>query len=506
MATPALPQLIESFDELQRRVESYDVALNIIEYDSQTVAPAAGAAAHGEAQATLFAAMHDLQCSPETGELLAQLNERKAELDPLHAAELRVFTRTYEQDSRVPAQVAADYKRLTTESFHVWRQARENNDFAGFEPYLDRIFDSLREQAHYIAPEKDPYDVWLDRWEPGCSREVCDGFFDTVGKTVTPLVHAIVEQGIPTYEFAHQSVPVPVQQAIAYDTAQAIGLDMSRLTFGLTAHPFTTCFDRNDVRIAHHYYENNVLECLATTIHEGGHSLYEQNVDPKYSFTCLKGGASAGMHESQSRLMENMVGRSRPFMEVLLPILRKHVPEIYNGVDADQLYRASNLVHPSLIRTQADELTYPLHVLVRYECEKLLMSGEVKAADIPALWNDLMKRHLGVEVPNDTVGCLQDMHWASNFVGYFTSYALGNAYAAQFVHHARQAYDGDVDAAIASGDVTPITGWLKENVWQHGGSLDPQDRITAACGEPFDPTYYTRYLGEKYGELYGLNG
>lgn len=505
MTASALPELVDAFDNLQRRIASYDVAIGLIEYDSQTVAPSAGAAAHGEAQATLFAAMHDLQCGSDTGELLARLSEHVDELDSLHAAELRVFSRTHEQDSRVPTQLASDYKRLTTESFHVWREAKEHDDFASFAPYLDRIFDSLREQAGYIAPEKNPYDVWLDRWEPGCSREICDNFFATVGQVVTPLVHSIVEQGVPVYAFAHESVPVLVQQNIARDVARAIGLDMNRLTFGLTEHPFTTSFGRDDVRIAHHYYENNVLECLATTIHEGGHSLYEQNVDPKYSFTCLKGGASAGMHESQSRLMENVVGRSRPFMDVLLPILRKHVPEVYNSVSADELYRASNLVHPSLIRTQADELTYPLHVLVRYECEKLLMDGQVEAADIPELWNSLMQQHLGVEVPNDTQGCLQDMHWAANFVGYFTSYALGNAYAAQFVHHARREYEGDVDAAITRGDVTPITGWLKNNIWQHGASLDPQDRIRVACGEDFDPTYYTRYLETKYSALYGLD-
>lgn len=506
MATPALPQLISSFDDLQRRVSSYELALGLVDYDSQTMAPPAGAAAHGEAQAVLFAAQHDLQCRPETGELLAQLNEHKDELDPLHAAELRVFTRTYEQDSRVPAEMAADYKRLTTEAFHVWKRAKDNDDFASFEPYLARIFTSLREQAQCIAPEKDPYDVWLDRWEPGCSREVCDRFFATVGETVTPLVHAIVEQGIPTYDFASEAVSVPAQQALANDIAQVMGLDAARLTFGATEHPFTISFDRDDVRIAHHFRENSTLDCVATTIHEGGHALYEQNVDPIYSFTCLKGGASAGLHESQSRLMENMVGRSRPFMEVLLPLLQRHAPGVYGNVDARTLYRACNVVRPSYFRMQADELTYPLHVLVRYECEKLLINDQITAAEIPALWHDLMKQHLGVEVPNDTVGCLQDMHWAANFVGYFTSYALGNAYAAQFVHHARNAYNGDVDQAIASGDVTPITGWLKEHVWCHGASLDPQDLIVQATGEPFDPTHYTRYLGEKYGELYGLNG
>ena len=501
-----LSALLERFDNLQRRIASYELALGMMYYDDQTIAPPSSASAHGEAQAVLFEAQHDLQCGNEAAEIIAQLAAHEDELDPLHKAEARVFSRTYAQDSRIPAELASDYKRLTTEAFPVWRAARENNDFASFEPYLDRIFVSLREQAQCIDPEAHPYDVWLDRWEPGCSMEVCDRFFEQVGKTVTPLVHAIEEVQKPSYDFARQPVSVAAQQALAHDVAQAIGLDMNRLTFGLTAHPFTIAFDRDDARIAHHYLPTNVLECVATTVHEGGHALYEQNVDPKYSFTCLHGGASAGLHESQSRLMENMVGRSRPFMDVLLPLLRRHAPEIYNGVDADALYGACNAVRPSLIRTQADELTYPLHVLVRYECERQLITGAIAAKDIPGLWHDLMLEHVGIEVPNDSEGCLQDMHWSSDFVGYFTSYALGNAYAAQFVHHARKAYNGDVDAAIAAGDVTPITGWLKEHVWQHGASLDPQDLIVQATGEAFDPAYYTTYLSQKFGALYGVEG
>ena len=501
-----LPALLERFDDLQRRIASYELALGLMYYDSQTTAPAAGAKASGEAQGVLFAAQHDLQCGEEAAEIVAGLAEHTDELDPLHKAEARVFTRTYEQDSRIPVELASDYKRLTTEAFPVWRAAKANNDFKSFEPYLDRIFVSLREQAHHIDPAAHPYDIWLDRWEPGCSMEVCDRFFDEVKASVTPLVHAIGE--LPTQEepaWVHAPVPAQAQRELADDLAQVIGLDMSRLTFGLTEHPFTTSFDRDDVRIAHHYLETNVLDSVATTIHEGGHSLYEQNVDPKYSFTCLHGGASAGLHESQSRLMENMVGRSRPFMDVLLPLLQKHAPT-FADANPDALYKACNTVRPSLVRMGADELTYPLHILVRYECERRLITGDISAKDIPGLWHDLMLEHLGIEVPNDTLGCLQDMHWSADFVGYFTSYALGNAYAAQFVHYARKAYDGDVDAAIAAGDVTPITGWLKEHVWQHGASLDPQDLILQATGVAFDPSYYTTYLSQKFGALYGVSG
>lgn len=497
-------ELISSFDKLQRTVCGYELALSTMQYDGQTVAPATGAAEAGAAQAVLYAAQHELESSPETGELLAALKEHAAELDPLHAAELRVFARTYDEESLLPADLVGDYRKLTAEAFPAWRAAREADDFEGFSPYLDRIFELLRAQAACLNPDADPYDVLLDRWQRGNSTAVCDRFFAEVSQTVAPLVRAIAEQPQRDYPFAHAFVSAAAQQDLAWDIARAIGLDCDRLTFGLTAHPCSYDLGRNDVRIAHHYYEHNVLEGAATTCHEGGHALYMQNVDPVYTGTCLHGGLEAGIHESQSRFMENNVGRSRPFMSVLLPLLRKHAPEVYGAVSEDELYAACNVVRPSLIRTQADELTYPLHIMVRYECEKRLVRGEMSAHDIPALWHDLMLELLGVEVPNDAQGCLQDMHWASDFVGYFTGYALGNAYAAQFEHHARAAYAGDVDAAVASGDLTPLTGWLKEHVWRHGKSLDPNDLIEQACGEPFDPTYYTRYLERKFSALYGL--
>lgn len=497
-------ELMTAFDELQRKICGYDLALSLMEYDSQTVAPAAGAADAGVAQGVLHAARHDLESSSEARELVAELEARADELDDLHRAELRSFARTCREASLVPTELVRDYRALVSESFSVWRAAREENDFPRFAPYLDRIFALLREQARCIDPAAHPYDVQLGLWQRGNSMAECDRFFDLVACEAGPLVRAIAELPGRSYPFAACAVPVAAQEALARDLARAIGLDMGRLTFGHTAHACSYDMMRNDVRIAHHYLPGNVLECAATTCHEGGHALYMQNVDPMYSFTCLHGGVEAGIHESQSRLMENNVGRSRPFMEVLLPLLRRHAPQVYDGVGADDLYRACNVVRPSLIRTQADELTYPFHVMVRYECEKRLMQGDIRAADVPALWGDLMREHLGVEVPDDARGCLQDMHWASNFVGYFTAYALGNAYAAQFMHCIRAACPGDLDEAVARGDLTPVTGWLERHVWRHGRRFDPQELIEQACGMPFDPTYYTAYLVGKFEDLYGI--
>lgn len=504
-----LPALVSEFDALQRRICAYERALAVIEYDDQTVAPPSSASVSGEASSALFAAVHQMRTSPETGELLSALSEHAGELDELHAAELRMFGRSYEEERRLPAELVADYRHLVAEAFPAWRAAKHAGDFAAFAPYLERVFRLLREQSACLDPDADPYDVQLGRQQRGVSQAVCDGFFSQVREVVSPLVREIVArdaaQGGPRdFAFSHARMPAAEQEALARDLAGVLGLDPARLTLGLTEHPSSYDLGREDVRIAHHYIEDDVLDGVATSCHEGGHALYMQNVDPKYSGTCLHGGLDSGIHESQSRLMENNVCRSRPFMETLLPLLRRHAPEAYAGVGPDELYRACNVVRPGPIRTQADELTYPLHIMVRYECEKLLMAGELPVAEVPALWNRLMREHLGVEVADDASGCLQDMHWASDFVGYFPGYALGNAYAAQFMACARADYAGDMDERIAAGDLSPVTGWLKEHVWRHGRSLDPDELIESACGGPFDPAHYLSYLQEKYRGLYGV--
>ncbi len=508
MTEDSAHELVARFDELQRKIASFGYAQALLTYDAQTIQPEAGASCCGEAMSTLAGCQHELLSGSDTGELLAALSLCEDQLDQLHVDELRVFGREYAEQEKIPASMASDFQRLLTEAFPVWRRAKAENDYASWEPYVARIVEAMQAQARCLDPDKAPYDVWLDQFGRGCSTEVCDRFFQTVREAVVPIVHAIAAKGQPDAPaFASAGVPIAAQKELAAKLCGVIGLDPARLTLGETEHPFTSGFSREDVRIAHHYHEHDVLSGVYTTIHEGGHSLYEQNVDPRYTFTCLAGGTASDIHESQSRLMENMVGRSRPFMDVLLPLLREAAPQAYADVTPEQLYRAVNRVEPGLIRTESDELTYSLHIMVRYEVEKRLMSGEVSAHDAPALWNELTREYLGVEVPDDTRGILQDTHWAMGYIGYFPSYALGNAYAAQFVaklREERQAAGVDVDAAIAAGDVTPVTSWLAEHVWQYGKSKDSQQVIADACGAPFDPTHYTRYLEEKYRALYEL--
>ena len=301
--------------------------------------------------------------------------------------------------------------------------------------------------------------------------------------------------------FLHQEYPAAQQKAFADYLMEVMGLDRSHCGLGETEHPFTLEFNNKDVRITTNYDEHNVASSMYSVLHEGGHALYELGIRDDLQYTCLAGGVSMGVHESQSRFYENLIGRSRPFVEAIYPKVQEFFPQQLGGVSADQFYRAVNKAQPSLIRTEADELTYCLHVMVRYEIEKQLIGGTLEAKDVPAVWAKLYKEYLGIEVPNDRDGCLQDSHWSGGAFGYFPSYALGSAYGAQMLRRMEQ--DVDVWGAAAKGDLTPITAWLREKVHQYGGLMEPADVVKNACGD-FSAEDYIQYLTRKYTGLYSL--
>ena len=280
-----------------------------------------------------------------------------------------------------------------------------------------------------------------------------------------------------------------------------MGLDRSHCTIGETEHPYTLEFNNKDVRITTHYHEDNMDFSMYSVIHEGGHAKYELGIADELQYTCLAGGVSMGVHESQSRFYENLIGRSLPFIQAVFPKMKEFFPEQLAGVTAEQFYRAVNKAQPSLIRTEADELTYCLHVMVRYEIEKQLIGGTLAVKDVPETWNRLYKEYLGVDVPDDSQGCLQDSHWSGGSFGYFPSYALGSAYGAQMLRNMEQ--DMDVWGPVSKGDLSGVSAWLGEKVHRHGGLMEPADVVKNACG-PFDPTVFADYLEKKYSQLYAL--
>lgn len=506
-AAESLSARVDALRSLESELWLRQYLMRVTEFDGETVAPANGAAARADAMEALSAEHHELLTSKKSVALVHALEADVAcgRVPQVQVRdELRVLARDQREACAIPTEEAAAWTRLTCEAAAVWHKAKLANDWKSFEPYLEKVVETLKRHAGYLNPGADPYDVWLDQYERGLSAKSFDAFAAQVKNTVVPLVHEIQENGKqPRASWRNKFVSTEAQRGISLDLMRLVGLSLDDVALAYTEHPFSTGFALGDSRIATHIYENDCLSNVFSIIHESGHSIYDLSVNPNYRRTCLAEGTSMGIHESQSRFFENVIGRSRAFMKPLLAVLRKHAPDVYGRVGEQMLYRVVNTAQPSLIRTEADELTYPLHIMVRYEIERMLFSGEAKVRQVPELWNKLTQEYLGIKVPDDTHGCLQDTHWACGAMGYFPTYALGSAYDAQFL--AAMERDGvHVDAAAKAGDLEPVRAWLGNHIWQYGRSKDADELIRDATGESFDPKYYCDYLNNKFRALYKL--
>ena len=494
-------QAMKSLRQLQKKLYGLHYAMSVIDYDAQTVSPSESSEGRGEALEQLSGFVYSLIADPSLPELFKEA--RAGELTEQEAAEVRELEKSYREISCIPADEYSAFTKLTSNAVSAWEKAKSANDFAQFAPYLEKIVETRRRFAGYLDPAKPAYNVYLDQFESGLTMEKCDAFFEELKATITPLVQKIVAKGkAPHADFLNNTWALDRQKELSARIMKLMQLDPAHCILGETEHPFTTEFYKGDVRITTHYHEDDLVSNLYSVVHEGGHALYELHIADRLMGTCLAGGASMGIHESQSRLFENYIGRSLPFIECILPTLTELFPEQLAGVSAEDFYKAVNTCQPSLIRTESDEVTYCLHIMVRYELEKQLMDGSLAVADLPAAWNALMKELLGVDVPSDAEGVLQDIHWACGDLGYFPSYALGTAYAAQIVDSMRK--DLDLDTLLKNGELAPIIDWLTEHIWQYGIEKSPEWLIQNACGAPFDPKFFTRYLVEKYSAIYEL--
>ncbi len=487
--------------ELEKKLYAYYAADSALYLDGTTVAPKDTAEGRGVALGALAGERHKLFSAPETGELLDFLWEQREELDKLHLREVEELRRSYAQLTRIPADEYMEYAMLTNEASDVWHRAKEQDDFELFRPVLEKLVAFNIKFAGYYDPSKAPYDALLNEYERGVDTAYLDGFFATLRERIVPLIHAIGEKEQPDDSFLRRHYPVEAQRKFSDYLMEVLGLDRAHCTIGETEHPYTLNFNNKDVRITTHYFENDVGNSMYSVIHEGGHAKYELGICDEVQYTSLAGGVSMGVHESQSRFYENLIGRSRPFIEAVLPKMKEFFPEQLADVTVEQFYRAVNKAQPSLIRTEADELTYCLHIMVRYEIEKQLIGGTLAVKDVPATWNRLYQEYLGVDVPDDRSGCLQDSHWSGGAFGYFPSYALGSAYGAQMLKNMEA--DIDVWGPVSRGDLSGVSEWLREKVHQYGGLLKPADVVKNACGA-FDPTVFADYLEKKYSALYGL--
>ena len=499
-----LDEAIKSLMALQAKLAAYGHAMGLLFYDGATTAPKGTAANRGQTMSILSEEHYKLTTGGETVALLEFLDAHKSELNEKQQRMVFLLIKDIRNMQKIPMDEYVAYQQLLVEADDVWHRAKETSDFALFEPVLEKIFETNIRFAHYCAPEKDPYDYWLSEYEDGLTMAQCDEFFATLREHIVPLLKKIKEKPQVDDAMLHGHFPEEKQAQLSDYLMRTMGLDLDHVGLSTTEHPFTTSLGSHfDERITTHYLEENFASSMFSVIHEGGHALYDTGSADDLAYTVLDGGVSMGIHESQSRFFENTVGRSRAFMGPLLEVLRRHAPEVYGDVDEDTLYRAVNIAQPSLIRTEADELTYPLHVMVRYEIERMLFAGEATAKDIPALWNRFMDEYLGIPVPDDTRGCLQDTHWSGGSFGYFPTYALGSAYDAMFVP--AMCRDGvDLNGACASGDLTPVRAWLGEHIWQWGRAKDAPELIKDACGMAFDARYYCSYLQDKFTTLYEL--
>jgi carboxypeptidase Taq len=494
-------EALQKLDELEKKLYAYKSASSSLYLDGVTVAPKETSEGRGIALGILAGESQKLLTAPETGELLAVLEAHRDELDDVKKRQVEVMKRNFDQMSRIPADEYMAYAMLTNEASDVWHKAKEQSDFAMFAPVLEKLVAFNQKFAGYYDSSKKPYDALLDEFERGVDMVYLDEFFGTIKEKLVPLIHAIGEVPQIDDSFIHRHYPVEVQRKFSDYLMEVLQLDRNHCTIGETEHPFTLEFNNKDVRITTNYNEDNLVDSMYSVIHEGGHAKYELAIRNDLQYTCLSGGVSMGVHESQSRFYENLIGRSKAFIEAIFPKMQEFFPEQLKDVTAEQMYRAVNRVEPSLIRTEADELTYSLHVMIRYEIEKQLIGGTLAVKDVPEVWNKLYKEYLGVDVPDDKHGCLQDSHWSGGSFGYFPSYALGSAYGAQMLMNMEK--EQDIWTDVAKGDLTSVSAWLGEKVHQYGSLLEPADVIKNACGT-FDPNVYTDYLTKKYTEIYGL--
>ncbi len=479
---------------LEKKLYALGYAESAIYLDSVTVAPRDTAEGRGEALGELSAWEYDLFVTDENRALFNFLVACPEAEAPVRR-EAEVLLRNLDWMTGIPADEYAAWSVLLNDAESVWHEAKLNNDFPAFAPYLEKIVDTSRRFAGYQDASRPAYDVLLDHYERGLTMPYLDRFFASLRADIVPLLREVAARPLPDDSFFYGSFPVEAQKKLTWDLLRTMGLSPDHLAVAQTEHPFQLTFDRQNLRIATHFHENNAASAIYSALHEGGHALYEAGLGAEFDYTVLRDELPMSLHESQSRFYENIIGRSRAFMPYLLAKLRAYWPDVFGSVSEDALYRAVNRAEPTLIRTEADELTYPLHVMVRYELEKRLLSGDLAVRDVPEAWNALYRDYLGIEVPDDTRGCLQDSHWSGGMLGYFPSYALGSAYGAQMLSVMRRTVD--VDAAAASGDLSPVTDWLREHVHRHAGMYEPQELLRRCVGD-FDPSYYTAYLRDKF--------
>lgn len=494
-------ELMKEFNEHILKQKAFGYALTVVGWDSATEAPRGAFQRRSEMMGVLSGELFKLRTSKKFQSVVNGLFERLEELDDASKKQIVSAKKALDKITKIPQNEFVEYNKLVGLSQRLWEDAKSKNDFELFRPNLEKLVEYGKKFISYYEIDDEPYNVLLDDFEEGMSMKEYDKFFNTLRTDLVPFVKEVLNSGKTLNDsFATKSFDTKKQKLFCEYLIDQLKFDRNSGLMKESVHPFTWNTHPTDVRFTTRYLENLVFSSIFAAIHELGHATYEQQIDEKWNDTNLAGGSSMGLHESQSRFFENIIGRSLEFWEVHYTKMLELFPEELKNVSLDDFYRAANKVEASMIRVEADELTYPLHIMVRYDIERLLMNDEVDVKDLPTIWNEKMFEYLGVKPKTDAEGVLQDVHWSAGMFGYFPTYALGSAYAAQFYYSMKK--EINVEELVKSNNIEVINAWLKENIHQFGKSKTPKELLLEVTGEEFDAKYYVRYLKEKYSKLY----
>lgn len=498
-----LEKQIEVFKSLQETLSAYRVAGGLISWDMSTGGSKKGMAYRAKSLGIFTMKAIEIQTSDEMKSCLDVIGNHLDEVDEITRRMYVLHKKEYKKNLKIPKEDARAYAELQAKSQIIWEKAKEAQDYSMFKDILGEIIEYQKKFVEYRGYEGHPYNPLLDDYEEGMTVEILDAYFENLKRHIVPLLKQITETKLPyNTSFLNRSFPIEKQREFCIRLMDDLGFDYDAGEVKESVHPFTNGLNINDVRLTVRYFETLMSSSLFSAAHEGGHAIYEQNIDEKLEFTGLDSGVSSGIHESQSRTYENIICRSKAFWHYYYPILKSYFPEELKDTTVDDFYAGINKVENSFIRVEADELTYSLHIIIRYEIEKAIMCGDVTVDTLPTLWNEKVKEYLGLDVPNDELGILQDVHWSFGLFGYFSTYSIGSAYASQFAYYLKKAvnFDGDLE----KGQYKNVNNWLKEHIHQYGSLKTPEELMFAATGKRFDSKYYIEYLTNKYKSLYNL--
>lgn len=496
-----MQEKLKVFREKIKEKKMLDGALEVLQWDLETTAPKKGKSFLAEVVGYISMKEYELTTSREFEECVEYLKERTKALEEIERKEIEELAEDIEEKKQIPPSEYQDYCELVARTQAIWEEAKHENNYEMYKENLKKIFDYTIKFANYHRKdEKNLYDVVLQDFEKGMTTEKLDIFFEELKKEIVPLLKKIKEVGNPERKLL-QKVEIEKQKRFNRFIGEYLGFDFERGVGAESEHPFTLNLNKNDVRLTTKYTEENPISALFSTIHETGHGIYEQQIGDNLQGTILATGGSMGIHESQSRFYENILGRDIRFWRAIYEKARVEF-EFLKEIELEDFYREINRVEPSLIRTEADELTYSLHIMVRYEIEKAMIAGKIGVEELPRVWNEKMEEYLGVVPPTDSEGVMQDVHWSAGLIGYFPSYALGSAYSAQIFNTLKK--ELNIDEILERGELYKIREWLGEKIHKYGRLKETPEIIKEVTGEELNPKYYIEYLKEKYSKIYGI--